>query len=217
MRRLLYRQELALDPDLSRMAVVVQEMVDEDRSGVAFGRDPREPGRNHAIVEAVPGPCGDLVDGLVDPDRWILDRNSGTVIEWRPGEREGEKAGTPILELADLKTLHQTLQQVEALFQWPPDTEWTGRGEQFTLLQARPITTAVPQESDQRDWYLSLRPGMRRLSALAGRVVEELIPELEQLGRRFAAEAIEVLDDQALAAAIEERSAVSDTNGGRST
>ena len=51
------------------MAVIIQEMIDENRSGVAFGRDPREVSRNQAIVEAVPGPCGDLVDGLVDPDR----------------------------------------------------------------------------------------------------------------------------------------------------
>jgi phosphohistidine swiveling domain-containing protein len=202
---LLYRQELALDPGLSRMAVVVQEMIDEDRSGVAFGRDPREPGRDHAIVEAVPGPCGDLVDGIVDPDRWILDRSSGTVLEWRRGEREGEEEGTPILEVADLDNLHQTLLKVESLFPWAPDTAWTGRSERFTLLQARPITTATPQAGDQRGWYLSLRPGLRRLSALAERVADRLIPELDELGRRFAAEALEDLDNLALAGAIEER------------
>jgi phosphohistidine swiveling domain-containing protein len=204
---LLYRQELALDPVLSRMAVVVQEMIDEDRSGVAFGRDPREASRNHAIVEAVPGPCGDLVDGLVDPDRWILDRGSGRVVEWRAGEREDEVKGEPILETSDLSNLHQMLLQVESLFQWPPDTEWTGRGERFTLLQARPITTAIPEAGDQRGWYLSLRPGMRRLSALAERVAGELIPELQELGERFSLEAIEELGNQELAAAIEERHA----------
>ena len=204
---LLYRQELALDAGLSRMAVVVQEMIDENRSGVAFGRDPREPGRNHAIVEAVPGPCGDLVDGLVDPDRWILDRSSGEVVEWRPGEREAKEAG-PILEPGNLSNLHQVLLQVESLFHWPPDTEWTGRQERFTLLQARPITTAVTdtgQRGDQRGWYLSLRPGRRRLRALAERVAGQLIPELEALGKRFAAETIEDRDDQGLAAAIGER------------
>jgi len=202
---LLYRQELALDPGLSRMAVVVQEMIDENRSGVAFGRDPREASRNQAIVEAVPGPCGDLVDGLVDPDRWILDRSSGSVLEWRAGEREGEAKGMPILEASDLSNLHQVLLQVESLFQWPPDMEWTGRGERFTLLQARPITTATPEAGDQRGWYLSLRPSMRRLSTLAGRVDGELIPELQVLGERFSLEAIEDLGDQKLAAAIEER------------
>jgi pyruvate,water dikinase len=201
---LLYRQELALDPGRSRMAVVVQEMIDQDLSGVAFGRDPREMDRNQAIVEAVPGPCGDLVDGLVDPDRWILDRSSGEVVDWRPGEREGQETG-PILEDGDLHNLHHMLLSVEALFDWAPDTEWTGRREQFTLLQARPITTAIPQDDDQRDWYLSLRPGRRRLSALAERVAGQLIPELEALGRRFAAEEIDDYDDGALAAAIEER------------
>ncbi len=204
---LLYRQELALDPGLSRMAVVVQEMVEEDRSGVAFGRDPRQPGRNHAIVEAVPGPCGDLVDGLVDPDHWILDRSSGEVVEWRPGEREEIEAGGPILERGDLGNLHQMLLTVESLFDWPPDTEWTGRGERFTMLQARPITTAGPEHGDQRGWYLSLRPGMRRLSTLAERVAGELIPELEALGKRFAREEIDGLGDGELAATIEERHA----------
>ena len=204
---LLYRQELALDPLLSRMAVVVQEMIDEDRSGVAFGRDPREASRDHAIVEAVPGPCGDLVDGLVDPDRWTLDRSTGSVIEWRAGEREDEEKGKPILETPDLSNLHQMLLQVESLFEWPPDTEWTGRGERFTLLQARPITTAVPEAGDQRGWYLSLRPSMRRLSALAGRVTGELIPELDELGERFALEVIEEQVDQELADTIEERHA----------
>jgi pyruvate,water dikinase len=206
---LLYRQELGLDPALSRMAVVVQEMIDQDRSGVAFGRDPREPGRDHAIVEAVPGPCADLVDGLVDPDRWLLDRSSGTVVEWRPGEREGEPEG-PILENGDLSSLHQMLLRVESLFHWPPDTEWTGRREHFTLLQARPITTAPPvpgERGDQRGWYLSLRPGRRRLSALAERVAGRLIPELEELGRRYAAEEIEHAGDQELATEIDERHA----------
>jgi phosphohistidine swiveling domain-containing protein len=204
---LLYRQELALDPVFSRMAVVVQEVIDENRSGVAFGRDPREPGRNHAIVEAVPGPCGDLVDGLVDPDRWTLDRSTGSIIEWRQGEREDEAKGKPILEPSDLSTLHQMLLQVESFFQWPPDTEWTGRGERFTLLQARPITTAAPEAGDQRAWYLTLRPSMRRLSSLASRVAGELIPELEELGERFALEAIEEQGDQELANTIEERHA----------
>jgi phosphohistidine swiveling domain-containing protein len=208
---LLYRQELSLDPAVSRMAVVVQEMIDEDRSGVAFGRDPRGPDRNHAIVEAVPGPCGDLVDGVVDPDSWILDRSSGKVIQWRAGDREGEETGAPILEPADLSNLHRMLLEVESRFHWPPDTEWTGRGERFTLLQARPITTATPEEGDQRDWYLTLRPSMRRLSSLAQRVAGELIPELEELGQRFASERIEELGDGALANAIEERHAAVET------
>jgi pyruvate,water dikinase len=202
---LLYRQELSLDPAHSQMAVVVQEMIDEDRSGVAFGRDPREPQLDRAIVEAVPGPCSDLVDGLVDPDRWILDRSSGDITEWRPGDRGDAQERQPLLAEHDLDRVWRMLNRVESLFQWPPDTEWTGRGEQFTLLQARPITTVAADPDDQRGWYLSLRPGMQRLRILGQRVAYELIPELERLGERFASEAIDSYGDGALASAIEER------------
>ena len=202
---LLYRRELDLDPAESRMAVVVQEMVDEDRSGVAFGRDPRAPERQRAIVEAVPGPCGDLVDGLVDPDRWTLDRQTGQVIEWRPGERQGADTGKPILENGDLENLHRMLVEVESLFGWPPDTEWTGRLQRFTLLQARPITTTGASDDDQRQWYLSLRPGLKRLRTLADRVAGRLIPELEALGLTFASEPIEDYAADRLAGAIETR------------
>jgi pyruvate,water dikinase len=71
---LLYRRELGLDPASSRMAVLVQELVDADRSGVAFARDPRDMRKETALIEAVAGPCSLLVDGLVDPDRWELER-----------------------------------------------------------------------------------------------------------------------------------------------
>ena len=81
---LLYRKELGLDPAHSRMAVLVQELVDADRSGVAFARDPRDMRRERALVESVPGPCSLLVDGQVDPDRWELDRNTHAIIAWLP-------------------------------------------------------------------------------------------------------------------------------------
>jgi hypothetical protein len=71
---LLYRRELSLDPHRSRMAVLVQAVELAERSGVAFNRDPRSLDADRAVIEAVPGPCALLVDGSVDPDRWILAR-----------------------------------------------------------------------------------------------------------------------------------------------
>jgi len=203
---LLYRRELGLDPSRSRMAVLVQAMVTEDRSGVAFGRDPREPSREHAIVEAVPGLCADLVDGRVDPDRWILERSSGEVVEWRRGARGAGDPDEPLLADPDLSALHQALSKVEALFGWPPDVEWTGRAARLTLLQSRPITTADSGEpGDKRAWYLTLRPGPRRLRDLKERVAGELIPALEAEGEHFSAEDLTPLGDAALATAIETR------------
>jgi pyruvate,water dikinase len=207
---LLYRKELSLDPVDSHMAVLVQRLVDEDRSGVAFGRDPRDTGEDHMIVEAVPGPCSGLVDGAVDPDRWILARESGSVISWQPGDREESPITGPILDDEDLTRVHRTVLDIESLFSWPPDVEWTGQASRFTVLQARPITTVGAQPEDRRAWYLTLRPSMQRMKRLRVRVADTLIPELEELGRRMVEAPLEDYDDRKLAKAIEERSSAVD-------
>ncbi len=207
---LLYRRELALDPTRSAMAVLVQRMIRADCSGVAFGRDPLALERDRAVVEAVPGACSGLVDGTVDPDRWTLSRPSGSVLEWRPGNRGAPGEPEPVLEVAELTTLMRTLLEVEALFGWSPDLEWTGRDTMLALLQARPITSLPATEDDTRAWYLSLRPGAAQLARLCDRVEHELIPELSGESERLAAADLERCDDVALALAIDERRAAFD-------
>lgn len=203
---LLYRRELGLDPLRSSMAVVVQEVVPADVSGVGFGRDPRDTSVDREIVEAVPGPCSGLVDGLVDPDRWIIRRSSGEILEWRPGDREGGRQPIPLMGRSELDLLHRTLVGVESLFGWAPDVEWTAATDGLTLLQARPVTAPKKRdESDDRDWYLTLRPGTAKLGSLAKRVTEDLIPRLEEEGDKLALEQIESLSDEELAGAIETR------------
>jgi len=202
---LLYRRELALDPRSSRMAVLVQTVTSADRSGVAFGRDPRDPQADRALIEAVPGLCGQLVDGALEPDRWTLERASGRVLHWQPGHRDEPPTAEPLLDASDLSGIWGALGRLESLFGWPPDMEWTGRAEGFTLLQARPITTAQPEDDDKRPWYLSLRPGAGRLEKLAHQVAEERIPALEGQGERFAAEMVDSYDDARLAASMNER------------
>ncbi len=204
---MLYRKELGLDPGRSRMAVLVQAMRTEDVSGVAFGRDPRKPSAENAIVEAVPGLCAGLVDGQVDPDRWELRRSDGATVAWHPGHRDEMGTPSPLLDEGDLSHLLQVLTDVESLFAWPPDVEWTGRRDRFTLLQARPITTANADREDKRGWYLTLRPGTARLRKLRERVADELIPALEAEGERLAAEDLTAHTDEELADAIDERAA----------
>ena len=205
---MLYRREVGLDPARSRMAVLVQAMRTEAVSGVAFGRDPRQLSREMAMVEAVPGLCGGLVDGQVDPDRWLLRRSDGKILEWQSGHREQAETPSPLLTEQDLSHLLRVLKAVESLFGWPPDIEWTGCGERFTLLQARPITTVALAGDDKRGWYLTLRPGMARLRKMRTRVAEELIPALEREGNRLAGVDLEALTAEQLAEAVEERSAL---------
>ena len=203
---LLYRRELVLDPLQSGMAIVVQDMAPAQNSGVAFSRDPRNQLVDKEIVEAVPGPCSNLVDGLLEPDRWVLKHSSGKVIEWHAGERNYAQDKTPLLSDYDLSVLHRKLGQIEDLFGWPSDIEWAEQGGKLSILQARPITSGQSDsQSDERRWYLTLRLKFTQLQRLAEKVSKKLIPELESLGYQLAKENIENLDNHDLADCINAR------------
>ena len=113
----------------------------------------------------------------------------------------------PLLDDADLLHLHGVLCRVEDLLQGPPDVEWTGRSHRLTLLQARPVTTSQPSSPDPHAAYLTLRPRGKRLLDLRAHVVEVLIPDLQAVGERFAAQDTAGLDDDRLAACLQERMA----------
>ena len=203
---LLYRREMSLDPRSSAMAVVVQEFAPGGPSGVAFGRDPREPQSECALFEAVPGENSDLVDGIVDPDRWKIVRDSGDTKEWKRGMRDDDQDNAPILDDEDLRLLLKIVLAIESMFGWEADMEWTGRKNDLTVLQARPITSLrSTNNDDERQWYMSLRPNSRRLKELARRVTNELIPRLEMEGKEFAEENLDILSDNQLAASIRKR------------
>jgi phosphoenolpyruvate synthase/pyruvate phosphate dikinase len=76
---LLYRKELELEVETNTMAVLAQEIIAGDRSGVIFGMNPNNPGQ--AVIEAVYGLNAGLVDGSVERDRWLLDGKTGALLE----------------------------------------------------------------------------------------------------------------------------------------
>ena len=82
---LLYRKELGLDESRSSMAVVIQEIVTGEVSGIGFGQNPNNPA--DCVIESVYGLNQGLVDGTIEPDRWILDRSRGKVVSHTPASR----------------------------------------------------------------------------------------------------------------------------------
>ena len=193
-RALLYRQELGLSVAESRMAVVVQELVRGQRSGIVFGRHPTD--ADLAMVEAVHGLNEGLVDGSVEPDRWTLKRDTGALVRHDAPKREQYVVPRPNggTELAALPTekrrrcpltdsqvnvVFDTARGIETVYGEPQDVEWTFRGQTLVVLQARPITSAATSgSSDDRGWYLSLTRSFENLQALRVRIEQELIPAM---------------------------------------
>jgi pyruvate, water dikinase len=145
----------------TRMAVVVQEMVGAEKSGVMFTVHPVEKRRDRVVIEAVFGLGEGIVSGLITPDHYVLDRDSGQVlqefisVQTDAVVQDGDGGGTRQIELSreegsarvlnadELECLRRMGLRLEEFFGKPQDVEWSIRGGELFLLQSRPITTGL--------------------------------------------------------------------------
>lgn len=135
-RALFYRAQKA-DLGDTRMAVVVQEMVQADKSGVMFTVDPIRHRRDCIVIEGAPGLGEAVVSGEVTPDHYVVGRHDGAVMEtFIPDAGRGR-----VLAEAELNQLRELGVRLEEFFGSPQDVEWCIRGGELLLLQSRPITT----------------------------------------------------------------------------
>lgn len=218
---LLYRQELGLDIEKSSMAVLIQGIVNGDRSGVAFGKNPND--GSQAVIEAVYGLNAGLVDGTVEPDRWILDRRTGTILSHRYVSREKSVrpapegihleplapglSEKPPLNEAEIGNIFSQVCRAEELFGAPQDVEWTYREDELFILQSRPITTvsSSPSPDDMRPWHLSLRRSFDNLNMLRKKIEGELLPAMIEAAEALSRIHCEDLSDAQLAEEIVRR------------
>ncbi len=216
---LLYRQELGLDVGASAMAVVIQELVAGECSGVTFSRSPTD--ETQTVIEAVYGLNQGLVDGVVEPDRWLIDRLTRQVRHLPPGGRaaafraegntvvledlEPAQKTQPPLNASQVWEIYSLALQAESAFGSPQDVEWTCRHGIIYVLQSRPITTIATVQGDQRPWYLSLRRSFANLKVLRHRIEDELLPAMTTVAEAWQQEDLSRLDEAALAAAIRQR------------
>ena len=222
---LLYRQELGLNVEKSTMAVIVQEIVTGERSGVAFTMNPNDP--SQAIIESVYGLNQGLVDGAVEPDRWVLSRPSGKLLRHTAPLREKmaapapegvglaalspDQAGRAPLAAEEVAQVFSLAMKAEHLFGAPQDVEWTFRGPILYALQSRPITTVEGDgEEDQRPWYLTLRRSFENLKTLRLKIEEELIPAMIEAASKLGEVDLGALRDNALADEIGKRQGIHD-------
>lgn len=214
-KALLYRQELNLEAERSVMGVVVQELIDSEISGIVFSRNPTDD--SQMVIESVYGLNQGLVDGQIEPDRWIISKDNGSLIEYQEAaertlmavpvdrgvslvEIGGSGGAEPPLAQERLKIITTVAQDLERTFGCPQDIEWTWADGQLYLLQSRPITGLHGGDAnDKRAWYLSLTRSYANLQKLAEQIQNQFIPEMEKEADRLATRVLGVLSDQALA------------------
>jgi pyruvate,water dikinase len=140
------------------MAVVVQLMIASERSGVAFTADPTTDATDRVVVEGAFGQGEVVVSGSVEPDTYVVAKETGEILSRRMGYKSFK-----IIRGADGKDQRIDLDEVQAEAQvlnddeiraiadiavrserhagCPQDTEWAIADGTTYIVQTRPITT----------------------------------------------------------------------------
>jgi phosphohistidine swiveling domain-containing protein len=160
-RAIIYRRRNGYSHADVELAVVVQQMVMSEKSGVMFTADPLSGHRHTLSIDATFGLGEALVSGLVSPDSYRVDKRSGRILESHISEKligiypddEGgtiqkplpnaEKYGRVLSEPL-IRKLLELGKQVESHYGTPQDIEWAITEGSIFLLQSRPISSLYP-------------------------------------------------------------------------
>lgn len=163
-RAIFYRFEKELHEQKISVAVVVQQMVASEISGIAFSVHPVTEDYNQLIIEAGYGLGEAIVSGQITPDSYVVEKNPRNILDinvqaqergmyraadggnkWRDiPTQQGEKqtlTNEQILELSEI------ILRIENHYGFPCDIEWAWEGGKFYIVQSRPITTLTPKEA----------------------------------------------------------------------
>jgi pyruvate,water dikinase len=140
------------------MAVVVQLMIASERSGVAFTADPTTDATDRVVVEGAFGQGEVVVSGSVEPDTYVVAKDSGEILSRRMGyksfkivrgadgkdqriELDDAAANSWVLDDDEVREIADIAVRSERHAGCPQDTEWAIAGGKTYIVQTRPITT----------------------------------------------------------------------------
>ncbi len=167
-RAIFYRFEKGLHETHISVAVVVQKMVNSEKSGVAFSVHPVTEDRNQAIIEGSWGLGEAIVSGQVTPDSYVIEKDTKTIIDTNVSEKsrglfrkengptshkastgqanewqdiDNAKANEQCLSNTEIIELTDLVINIENHYGFPCDIEWAFESDKFYITQSRPITT----------------------------------------------------------------------------
>ena len=181
-----YRSTQGMDHADVLMAVVVQEMIPSEVSGVTFTANPVTGSREEIVTESSWGMGAAIVDGRVTPDHYLFERKGLRLKEKRIAEKKfmvpprlSEDAVTRLHEVPHGMRHKETLSEEQARiiaglairaeehFGNPQDIEWALFDGSFYMLQSRPITIMGQEDitADIEGQYVIFKPLLENFTA----------------------------------------------------
>jgi pyruvate, water dikinase len=156
-RAIFYRQTNKFDHFKVGIAVPVQKMVESEASGVMFTIDPVTNERGRVVIEAIKGLGEMIVQGMVTPDHYEVQKDNMMIVNRIIREQEKkmikkgrvnvilkmkeEEANEQKLTDDQIKDLAELGKKLEHHYYFPQDIEWAMENGTLFIVQTRPITT----------------------------------------------------------------------------
>ncbi|MBI3623314.1 phosphoenolpyruvate synthase [Candidatus Pacearchaeota archaeon] len=161
-----YRNKQGFKHTKASLAVVVQRMVDSDKSGVIFSKDPSYKNDN-IIIEAVWGLGEGIVSGMITPDTYRVSQDL-KIIDKKISEKKiaitrDSGGNTKTVQLREEKSRYQVLKEYEITklaemalkledhYKKPQDIEFAIENDAVYIVQTRPITTLGKRSDEGKD------------------------------------------------------------------
>ena len=151
-----YRWKKGYEHTKASLAVVIQKMIDSDKSGVIFSKDPTN--RSESIIlEAVFGLGEGIVSGVITPDKYVISREL-EILDKKIADKKiaitrnaaggqetvrlkEEKSKQQVLKEYEIKKLAEISLKLEHHYKKPQDIEFAIEGEDIFIVQTRAVTT----------------------------------------------------------------------------
>lgn len=199
-RAIYYRQKKGFDHSKSYLAVVVQKMIDSEKSGVIFSKNPVKDDEN-IVMEAVWGLGEGIVSGRIKPDQYVVnsDLDNFKIVETKVNEKKvaivrnssgensivkltDERSKQQVLNSYEIKILAQYAKKLEGHYKKPQDIEFAIEGEEIYIVQSRPITTKVVKRNDGEITGEVLVSGLAASPGVASGIVR-IVENMDELGK----------------------------------
>ncbi|MEM4230862.1 MAG: phosphoenolpyruvate synthase, partial [Candidatus Pacearchaeota archaeon] len=155
-RSIYYRVRKGFKHEEVLIAVVVQQMVNSDKSGVIFSRDPVE-FTDNIVIEAVFGLGEGIVSGRIKPDHYVVSRGL-KILKQEISEKKvaivrdssgktiivkltPEKGKSRVLTKDEIIKLAEYALRLEDHYKLPQDIEFAIDSGKIYIVQTRPVTT----------------------------------------------------------------------------
>ena len=164
-RSIYYRKKKGFESFVG-IAVIVQEMINADKSGVMFSNHPVK-NNKEILIEAVFGLGEGIVSGKISPDQYLVSRDLEIMKEsitdkkiaiirtagglTKVKQLTPEKSKERILKTYEIKQLAEYALKLEEHYKKPQDIEFSIEGENIYILQTRPITALKEKEGGETE------------------------------------------------------------------